>query len=332
MSRDVPPPASFGAMRTVIARAPTRIDLGGGWTDVPPYSLREGGRVCNVAITRHAEVRVTSGPTAEGDVRSAADTPLAFAAARRLGITGIRTSLRSDFPTGAGLGGSSAVGVAMIAALRHWSGQPATDRAALAEESRSIEVEDVKVPGGRQDHYAAAFGGALDLSFGEATTVRSLALAAPTQGAFEHQCIVAYTGQSRISGDTITAVLDAWERGEPHVLQSLERMKALAGEMALTLERGDLDALGELLDEHWRYQRALHPAIPTERIDVLLAAARAAGARGGKALGASGGGCVAVLAPATKVDEVRAAMGALAQCIDFAVDTRGVTVSEEEQA
>ena len=313
-------------MKTVVVRAPTRIDFGGGWTDVPPYSAREGGRIVNVAIGRYAEVRLERAAATELDVRLAADSALAAAAIRRAGVSGVRSTIRSGFPTGAGLGGSSAVGVALAGALRVWRGLPIADRGDLAEESRAVEVEEAGIPGGRQDHYAAAFGGALDLTFGERTEVRPLTLDDRVRECLEDRCLVFYTGQSRISGDTITAVLDAWSSGSGRVREALARMKELAAAMAPILVAGDLDALGSAVDEHWAHQRELHPSIPTPRIDEVLARAKAAGAVGGKALGASGGGCVMVVARAGASDSVRRAVAPIASPLDFVVDRDGVRV------
>ena len=150
-------------------RAPTRIDFGGGWTDVPPYSEREGGFVCNVAIARYATVLVA--PAARSDDISlsadrARDRPLVEAAVRRAGVGGVDVALYNDFPVGAGLGGSSAAGVALTDALTRCAGQ-SLDPADVAERSRATEVEELGVAGGRQDHYASAFGGALALGFEE---------------------------------------------------------------------------------------------------------------------------------------------------------------------
>src|SRR5512142_1256017 len=145
-------------------RAPTRIDFGGGWTDVPPYCDREGGFVCNVAVSRYATVRISAmeHPDAAPSVITdrPADRSLVDAALRRAGAHGLEIALHNDFPVGAGLGGSSAAGVATVAALAAWQGrQPAREE--VAEESRAIEIEDLGIAGGRQDHYAAVFGGAL---------------------------------------------------------------------------------------------------------------------------------------------------------------------------
>jgi D-glycero-alpha-D-manno-heptose-7-phosphate kinase len=248
---------------------------------------------------------------------------------RRAGLTDVDVTLTAGFPVGAGLGGSSAAGVAVTGALAIWCGQPHDPRT-LAEESRRIEIEDLRVAGGRQDHYAAAFGGALGLGFGNDTTVRRIPLGDTARRALERRCIVAYTGQSRISGETITAVLDAYRAGDRRVIGALDHMKALASNMARALGDGDLDALGALVGEHWVHQRSLHPAIPTPLIDTILERARTAGAAGGKALGASGGGCVLVIAPDDGVDRVRETVAALADLLPVRVDERGFALCPDE--
>jgi D-glycero-alpha-D-manno-heptose-7-phosphate kinase len=312
-------------MPHLLARAPTRIDFGGGWTDVPPYSDEQGGCVCNVAIARWSVVRLAPrDDTTGGSGSETQEEGLALvrAALRRAELPEVRLDLTSDFPLGAGLGGSSAAGVAVSGALAAWRGQP-LDRHSLAETSRRLEVEDLGVAGGRQDHYAAAFGGALGLWFTDQTRVRRIGMAPHTRAALERRCIVVYTGQSRVSGETIMTVLNAYRARDPKVLQALASMKRLAEEMITALEAGDVDALGALVGEHWQHQRSLHPAIPTRLIDAILERASAAGALGGKALGASGGGCVVVIAPDQEVERVRSVVESLAQPLRFEVDETG---------
>ena len=101
-------------------------------------------------------------------------------------------------------------------------------------------------------------------------------------------------------------------------------MRALAEEIGVALENGDLDGVGTLMGEHWEHQRALHPAIPTALIDEIVRRAAGAGALGSKAMGASGGGCVLVIARANAVERVRAAIAPLGTIVPFAVDTEGL--------
>jgi len=309
----------------IVTRAPTRIDFGGGWTDVPPYADEVGGFVCNLAITRYANVTVSRGGV-EPDRTDEffGDRSIAAAALRRFRMTDASVSVKSDFPVGAGLGGSSAVGVAAVAALAAARGEK-MNPTALAELSREIEISDLGVPGGRQDHYAAAYGGALGLRFSAGKVdVRSIPLAARTRTELERRCMIVYTGQSRISGETITAVMGAYKQRDPNVLESLKRMRETAEQMPDALASGNLDALGALVADQWKHQRSLHPAIPTPAIDDILARAWDAGAVGGKALGASGGGCVLVIARANKVDQVRAAIESQGEMLSFKIDLTGV--------
>jgi len=338
-SGDRPRPAPPAARQEVVARAPVRLDLGGGWSDVPPYADEVGGVVCNVAIRRYATVRLHQGRDDEWHApgRREAGSRLAAAALRRAGLADVQADVWSDFPVSAGLGGSSAAGVALAAATAAWRAPISLDdarRTALAEWSRALEVEDAGIAGGRQDHYAAAFGGALCIAFGaaadgEPARATRVALADETRAALERRAVVVYTGESRVSGDTITAVLDAYARGERGVVQALARMRALATEMAAALAAGRLDEVGALLAEHWTHQRSLHRSIPTARIDEVIARAAAAGALGAKALGASGGGCVLALAAEGREGAVRAAVAPFGEIVDVAVDDAGVTVESD---
>jgi D-glycero-alpha-D-manno-heptose-7-phosphate kinase len=309
----------------IVARAPARLDFGGGWTDVPPYGEEMGGFVCNLAITRHAVVTLR-----EGGAPIPPLDDLTSAAIRQARLDDVSVELATNFPPGAGLGGSSAVGVALQAAIASWRGE-VLDRDTLARRSRAVEVDELGVAGGWQDHYAAAFGGALGLTFTDRIDVRVLPLDDAIAEELEQRCIVAYTGESRISGATITAVLDAYRDRVSQVLGALARMARLARDMADAIAAGSLDDLGELVGEHWTHQRALHPRITTPGIERTLDAARAAGAIGGKALGASGGGCVLAIARAGRERDVRAAMARVATLVPFGVDRDGVQVERRAQ-
>jgi len=319
------------------------MDFGGGWTDVPPYSEREGGVVCAVAIARYATARLAnsdayrqrsprSGPGVnratstlrKGGAAERAESSLVRAALARVDLHAApHVQLRSDFPIGAGLGGSSAASAALLGALDRCRGV-AVDRRTIAERGREIEVEDLGVPGGRQDHYCAAYGGALGLRIGLNVDVTRIPLSAGLRAEIERRCMLVYTGESRISGDTITGVLEAYLRGDAGVTFALARMRELAVQMIAALERADVDALASLVDEHWAHQRALHPAIPTPRIDAIVERARAAGATGAKAMGASGGGCVLAIARSGAEDAVRRAVGTMGELIPFTLDEEGL--------
>jgi D-glycero-alpha-D-manno-heptose-7-phosphate kinase len=154
--------------------------------------------------------------------------------------------------------------------------------------------------------------------------VQQLPLTREAREELERRCIIVYTGESRISGDTITAVTSAYERRDDKVLFALRRMKELAEGMAAALDRGDIDELASLVGEHWAHQRSLHPAIPTPRIDAIIERARRAGALGAKALGASGGGCVLIMARRGLEESIASAVSALGPLLPFDIAERGV--------
>jgi D-glycero-alpha-D-manno-heptose-7-phosphate kinase len=311
-------------MRRLVARAPTRIDFGGGWTDVPPYPAEHEGFVCNVAITRYATATVRRGI----DDR---ELPLISAALERAGLDDASVELRNDFPVGAGLGGSSAAGVAVAGALASWRGERIS-RVDLAERSCTTERSDLGIAGGSQDHYAAAFGGALALRFGKgAIDVEPIALDRELRTELARRCLLWFTGESRISAQQIKVVVDALGAGDRRVLSLLAGMKSCALSAAEALRHGSIDDLGRIVGEHWTLQRELHPSITTPTIDAICLRAYAAGALGCKALGASGGGCVVVITGDDNAADVVAAVGDLATPVEYEVDVDGFTVMAREE-
>ena len=306
----------------VVTRAPVRIDFGGGWTDVPPICAEAGGRVCAAAIARYATVTLES---SDGEAHARAE-PLVAAALRRAGLRDVRLTIANDFPIAAGLGGSSAAGIAIQAALAAWNDE-APSPIALVTRSRAVEVEDLGIAGGWQDHCAAALGGMLDMRFGAGLPdVRAAVGRAETATALERRSIVIYTGESRMSGSIISAVVGAWRDPGSATRDRLRRMAANAGDQLDAFARGDVDAFARLVGEQWVLQRALHPAIPTDRIDAIIAQAAGAGSLGAKALGASGGGCVLVIAADGREAEVRAAIAPLGDLLPFTIARSGVQI------
>lgn len=293
---------------------------------MPPYTTDVGGAVCNVAIELRARATVTTAPTATPPA-----DPLLRAAWDRAGRPAVSIALESAIPIGSGLGGSSAAGVALAAALAAHGGRTLT-RAELAELSRSTEAETMGLPGGCQDHFAAAFGGALLLDCRAQTTVHEVPMSDECVGEFERCALIGFTGVSRMSSATITAVLDSWRAGEAVTCDALQSMAALAPRMAAALAGGAIDELGRLLAEQWLAQRALHPTITTPAIDQIVEETSLAGALGAKALGASGGGCVLVIARSDRVDAVREALARRAAILPLRVSRGGMQVHLEAGA
>ena len=291
-----------------------RIDLAGGWTDVPAYAAKHGGAVVNVAISRyvHASVQRARGGvrlraqdlgtvvSAQGldGLRADGDLSLvkAVARSRAPADTGFEVVTRSDAPPGSGLGGSGALGVALVAAMDLLRGERrmAAETASIAFR---IETEEAGIVGGSQDQYAAALGGFQVLAYG-APSVSSERphLSASCVRELEAHLVLCYTGASRFSSDTHRRVWEAFDRGDAAVRTALDGLKACAQNMRAALERGDIGAVAEVLTENWRHQQALAEGMRTEVMAKLEDVAREAGADGVKACGAGAGGCMVFLA------------------------------------
>ncbi|HET8650439.1 MAG TPA: hypothetical protein VFL95_10375 [Gemmatimonadales bacterium] len=315
------------------ARAPMRLDFAGGWTDVPPFSAREGGVVINAAIQLFAHAQVTLGGSSivldsqDQDARAelpAVDRPSGdgrlklLEAALRLcrPSGGCRLTTRSDAPPGSGLGSSGALDVALVAAFAHVMGKSPTP-AAIAERGWRLESEEAGNPGGKQDQFAAALGGFHRFTFRDPNVdSERLSLDPEFVGALQTGMILCYTGTSRVSGATISRVIGGYERGDRAIIGALHGLKDTALAMDEALRNSDLAAVGRLLSANWCHQQALDRVMSTPAMARLEAAMRAAGALGGKAAGSGAGGCMFFLFPNGPAAE-RARVAALAEGADL---------------
>jgi D-glycero-alpha-D-manno-heptose-7-phosphate kinase len=299
--------------RAFRAAAPVRLDLAGGWTDVPPFSAREGGLVVSAAIGLYAHAEVRVGGTglrlvaedmdAKLDLADesalAADGPLALlqAALRLLPVGACALTTRSDVPPGSGLGSSGALDVALVAALSAARGEP-REAVELAQLACRLERVEAGIAGGRQDQYTAAFGGVLRMEFRDPhAVVEPLALDPALLAELERRMLLVYTGASRFSGATIGRVMAAYERGDHGVTAALHGLREVSGRMVEALQAGDLVRIGALLDRNWRHQQTLDPGMCTPFMARLGQAIGQAGALGGKAAGSGAGGAMFFLGP-----------------------------------
>jgi D-glycero-alpha-D-manno-heptose-7-phosphate kinase len=296
------------------AAAPVRLDFAGGWTDLPPFSAREGGVVVNGAIRLYAHVtlqlggkllRLVSEQSGESleCVNSGGLVPdgrltLLKAGLRMFPVLGNFTlTTRSDVPAGSGLGGSGALDVALVAALTR-AREERLSASALAEQAWYLEVVEAQIPGGRQDQLAAAFGGFHRFTFRDPDVgIEPLTLDPAFVAALERQTLLCDTGRSQLSGDPVARVMSAYERGDRAVTGALRAMKDVAERTVEALRAGDLARVGALMSEQWTHQQALDPAMRTENVTRLERAMAGAGALGGKGAGAGTGGSMFFLVP-----------------------------------
>jgi D-glycero-alpha-D-manno-heptose-7-phosphate kinase len=327
----------------VEARAPLRISFAGGGTDVPPYPATHGGAVLSATITRRARAHVRARPDHQYHVESldlmarAAFAPhelvfnghldLVKAVLRDLAPErGLDLTLATDAPPGSGLGSSSALVVAMLAAVGV-AGGGQWSPAELARRAYQVERVDLKIEGGMQDQYAAAFGGLNFIEFHgeEDVTVRPLQVPSETVAELERSLLLAWSGRSRTDDGILRRQVDGMLGGSARSMESLEAMKALATGMRDALLAGRLADFADGLHQGWRQKRRLASGIATPRLDELYAVGRRAGAAGGKVLGAGGGGYLLFATPPGDRARVADALEAAgAPCAKVEFDFRGV--------
>ena len=320
----------------VAARAPLRIALGGGGTDLPSHYREHGGFVVSAAIDRR--VHVTVGP-ATGErmrlvhlEREEVEDPaeirhpiLRAAITRHWNGRPLDLSSVGDVPPGTGLGSSGAYTVCAVKALEMASGRDPS-RSELAEAACAIELGDLGRTVGKQDQYAAAHGGMNALTFERDGTVavRPLELSPETREALRERFLLFFTGQSRSASEILAKQVERTLAGDSELLDNLLRSEDVARAVADALEEGDLDRVAALITEQWELKGRRLPHIATPRFQRLRAAALEAGAGGVTMMGAGGGGFLLAYAP--DPERVRAAMAAAgAPELTFDVDDDGAT-------
>jgi D-glycero-alpha-D-manno-heptose-7-phosphate kinase len=308
---------------TVTVKAWCRVDLAGGTLDIWPLGLfHPQARTVNLAIDLAVSVRLrrisagyrvrqeASGVEAHSAAELAAnpESALIGVAAAALALSPFEVTLASESPRGGGLGASSALTVAFLSAAEEVFDLPRSqprERVALA---RDLEARLMSLPTGIQDHYPALLGGALEirpLPGGE--QVRRLDVDLEALAA---SLVVVYSGQSHFSAGNNWQVVRRRLEGEPEITALFEGIAAAAAELAPALEAGDLPRVGELMSREWSHRRRLAEGISTPVLEALLQAGAAQGAWGGKACGAGGGGCLALLGPPERRGAITAALEA----------------------
>jgi D-glycero-alpha-D-manno-heptose-7-phosphate kinase len=310
------------------AKAPLRISFCGGGTDVSPYPEERGGCVLSVTVDKYAWATLAPRRDSRFIIRSLdysmvakyptirrlafdGELDLAKAVARRFRPpSGADLFLHSDAPPGSGLGSSSTMTVALVGAFKDWMRRPLTEYE-IAELTYGIERVDLELAGGRQDQYAATFGGFNFIEFTkDATVVNPLRVSAGIASELEYNLVLCYTGLIRASAHIVERQTRSYVERRTRVVRALDRMKEMTIEMKSHLLRGRLREFGGALHEAWLEKKKLDERITNPKIDELYHLGRKAGAIGGKILGAGGGGYLLLYCPfpsrhkvATKLEE-----------------------------
>ncbi len=274
----------------------------GGGTDLPSFYRKFGGAVVSTAISKFVyitlnekfdhRIRVSYARTEEADTVADVQHPLVREAMKLLSVEGgIEITSVADIPSkGSGLGSSGAFTVGLLHALHAYSGRYASAEQ-LAREACAIEIERCGEPIGKQDQYAAAFGGFNFIEFNadDSVSVEPILCKRETLLKLQENIIVFYTGISR-SASAILKNQEAAVATSEAKQKTLQRMAQLARDLKTELQRNNLDAVGQVIHDGWELKRSITGEISSDEIDAWYSAARQAGASGGKLLGAGSGG------------------------------------------
>ena len=328
------------------ARAPLRISFGGGGTDVSPYCDERGGAVLSTTINRYAAATLIPGgsriavKSLDYDVSISYDLGDPFVYDGQLDLAkavlehfrqnygfeeGFEVVLHNDAPPGSGLGSSSAISVALIKVLAESLRLP-FDSYQIADLAYRIERIDAGIKGGKQDQYAATFGGFNFIEFeGDTTVVNPLRLRRETLFELEYSMIFAYVGGQHFSSHIIEKQTGNYQKREARAVEAMDNLKRLAYEMKQALLLGRLEELGKLMNAAWAYKKQMAEGITNERIDTLYREACRAGALGGKISGAGGGGFMFFLCDPQRLFPVQDALKKHgAQVVNFSFVEEGV--------
>ena len=310
----------------LIARAPMRISFGGGGTDLAAYYMQYGGFVISTAINKYFYAVITTDESDDLQVISAdyrslfrhspyndlfwnGDLALPKAILHHFGIRrGINLFVASEVPPGTGLGSSSAAAVTMVHAISTLLEQPMTKQQ-VAELASQIEINKMGMPIGKQDQYAASFGGLNKITFTrEGVTVEPLDIAPDVRKTLERRLMLFFTGSSRESTSILKHQRKSTEQQDEAVLRALHNIKQVAVDVQACLEKGDLDEFARLLHYSWSEKRRLAPGLSTGFIDECYSLALEHGASAGKITGAGGGGFLMLYCSEERQDEVTQAL------------------------
>jgi len=326
------------------SKAPLRLGLAGGGTDVAPYSDLYGGAILNATISLYAYATIV--PRNDGKIVFDSidkNEHYEFEASEYLPVNGILNlhrgvynrvvkdfskkplsftlSTRVDAPAGSGLGTSSTLVVAILGAFAEWLKLPLGEYD-LAKLAYDIERTDLGMAGGKQDQYAATFGGVNFMEFfaNDKVIVNPLRIKDIYLNELAHNLVLFYTQTSRLSSKIIEAQSANVISNNKRSIDAMHQLKIQSVMMKEALLKGDLDHIGEILDFGWQFKKQMADEITNPLLDEIYETARNNGASGGKISGAGGGGFMIFYCPGetrAKVIEALKRYGGESKRYDF---------------
>ena len=318
----------------IISRTPLRISFVGGGSDIQSYYRHQAGAVVSTAIDKYIyitvnkkfdnKIRVSYSKTEMVDSVEQIEHNLIRECLKKVGIDGgIEITSMADIPSeGTGLGSSSSYTVGLLNALYAYKGEHASAEQ-LAREAAEIEIDILKNPIGKQDHYIAAYGGLQYIQFNpdETVYVDPIICLSETKKEFEKKLLLLYTGLTR-SASSILSVQSKNMQNKNSKRDTMTKMVALTRDMQEALRKNKLESIGKLLHKNWILKKTMAQGISNKTIDDWYSIARKNGAIGGKILGAGGGGFFLLYAEPEKQPQIISALPKL-RPIPFTLEPQG---------
>lgn len=315
-----------GGAKLIVSRTPHRISFFGGGTDLPSFYRGHGGEVISTTIDKYVTVKVF-------DADEYGDTGIVFDALdeqthriiseclQESGVSDVALEVESDCHPRSGLGGSSAFTVGMLTALVAYKSQMTPYKEFVAASACQIEIEKLGSPIGKQDQYAASYGGFNRIYFNQDETVKIEPIAAPLSE-LEDSLMLFYTGVQRDAN----AVMPGWHHSDN--AQTFLKMCEQVDYFHRYLIDGDFVKIGLLLDQAWQLKKSLTMGVSSPLLDEIYSRATQAGAWGGKLLGAGGGGHFLFIAPEERHGTIIEALRDHATHVPFKFESKGSHIVE----
>jgi D-glycero-alpha-D-manno-heptose-7-phosphate kinase len=320
----------------IIARTPFRVSFCGGGSDLKAYYKFGMGAVLSTTINKYIYVALNSNPdnffrishsTTENARKVDEIKHSLIREAVKMANIGrsMQISIISDVPEGTGLGSSSSLAVGLLNALHSYKNEAVTKNQ-LAEKACELEIEILKEPIGKQDQYAAAFGGLNLITFhkDERVEVEPIKLKDSVKKELEDNLLMFYTGITRKASSILKEQKESTLKDRKK-REILDKMRDQTFELKKHLENGDIDMLGEMLRQAWEYKKCMAGRITNPVIENYYQRALNAGAAGGKILGAGGGGFLLFYVKKEKQGNVRKALSGLKE-MPFKFESEGTKV------
>lgn len=331
----------------IISRAPTRIDLAGGTLDIwPLYLFLEEAVTVNVAVSLYAtatiEISVGTGITIRSVDQNVTESADRLGELPKNGKLSLISRLIHHFapvegftlvtdcaaPAGSGLGGSSSLAISVCGALNELTKRGYTSEE-LISVARDMEAQQLEIPTGQQDYYAAVYGGFQGWNFKVREIVRETYGISAQE--IQNRLVLFFSGKSRSSGINNWQVFKSYVDGDPAVRETMKKIRDEAHRVHADLKNNDWEEAGVHVHNEWMARKKLAPGITTPEVEELIRFGLTNGALAGRACGAGGGGAVFLLVDPAKKEQLldRAAQNRF-QLLPFEVVEHGLQVKRSE--